>query len=398
MIGVFYFFAAILLYLSVRSFIGGIRYLAFFQSELAKPLSEFTPFVTVIAPCRGVDHGFSENISSLLTQAYPDFEVLFVVDDHDDPAVPVIEKATAATTVHTRLVIAKRALDSGQKVENLREGVMHAAGGSEVFAFVDSDVRLSPDWLRRLVAPLNVPSVGATTGYRWFIAKKPTLATELRSVWNASIASALGSNTSSNFCWGGSTAIRRDVFERVEMREKWRGTVSDDFAVTRTLNKAGMPIVFVPGAMPVTEDDRGFANLLEFTTRQMQITRVYASKLWLMSFIGSALFMGVMIAAVAIIILSERNDTGVIVSLLILLLVTILGTGKAWLRLAAVRLVLKEYKDGLARQFWPQITLWAITPALFFYNSVGAWLSRRMRWRGTVYELKSPNETVIIKD
>jgi cellulose synthase/poly-beta-1,6-N-acetylglucosamine synthase-like glycosyltransferase len=240
--------------------------------------------------------------------------------------------------------------------------------------------------------------VGATTGYRWFIAKKPTLATELRSVWNASIASALGPNTGSNFCWGGSTAIRRDVFERVELREKWKGTLSDDFAVTRTLNEAGLPIVFVAGAMTVTEDDRGFANLIEFTTRQMQITRVYAPKLWLMSFIGSGLFMAVLTTTLAITILSSRNNTAVFVSLLTLIIVTALGIGKAWLRLVAVKLALTGYERELKRQFLPQITLWVVTPALFFYNSVVAWLTRKMTWRGTVYELKSPHETVIIKD
>jgi hypothetical protein len=46
----------------------------------------------------------------------------------------------------------------------------------------------------------------------------------------------------------------------------------------------------------------------------------------------------------------------------------------------------------------PQLTLWLITPAVFLYNSVAAGLSRRLTWRGTKYELKSPTETVIIAD
>ena len=57
MIFVFYALAAVLVWLSAKSFFGGIRYLQYFKAELAKPRPEFTPFVSVIVPCRGVDDG-----------------------------------------------------------------------------------------------------------------------------------------------------------------------------------------------------------------------------------------------------------------------------------------------------------------------------------------------------
>ena len=398
MIWIFYLLAAILVLLSFRSLVGGLRYLNFFKSELAKPVSDFAPFLTVIAPCRGLDQGLEQNLHSLLHQDYPHYEVIFVVDDAGDSSVPAIEKARAAASISTKLVVAQRATDSSQKVENLREGVLHADNLSDVFVFVDSDVRLSRTWLQHLVAPLKDPGIGAATGYRWFISVRPTFASEMRSAWNASIASALGPNTSSNFCWGGSTAIRRDVFERVGMSERWRGTLSDDFAVTRTMNEAGLPIVFVPGAMTVTLEECTVRELLEFTTRQMKITRVYAPPLWMMSLIGSGLFNLVLIAALAITLLSKKNDTAVVVSVVTLALVTIFSIGKAWVRLSAVKLALPEYESDLKRQVWTQNTLWIVAPAIFFYNSLAALLSRRMTWRGTTYELKSPVETVIIED
>src|SRR6185503_12821031 len=150
---------------------------------------------------------------------------------------------------NTNLVIARRSTESSQKVENLREAVLHADVRSEILVFVDSDARVSSEWLRRLVAPLEEDSVGASTGYRWFISEQMTFASELRSAWNASIASALGPKLESNFCWGGSTAMRRDTFDQIDMREKWRGTVSDDFAVTRAIKGAGLSIVHVPQAL-----------------------------------------------------------------------------------------------------------------------------------------------------
>ena len=160
----------------------------------------------------------------------------------------------------------------------------------------------------------------------------------------------------------------------------------------------GLPIVFVPGAMTVTVEDCSFAGLLEFTTRQMKITRVYAQPLWLMSFIGSGIFMAVLLASMAIVIFSKANNVKVWAALLTLVLVSFFSIGKAWLRLSAVKLALPDYKADLNRQFWTQNTLWALTPAIFSYNCVAALFSRRLTWRGTTYELKSPVETVIITD
>ena len=422
MIYVFYFFATILVWLSFKSFRGGITYLRYFREELAKPRSTFTPFVTVIAPCRGLDDGLEQNLTALLKQDFPEYEVIFVVDDESDPAVEVItqilNRRDAGTqreekhdqilssssasprlrgedSVFTKLIIAPKAVGCAQKIANLREAVLHADDGSQAFVFVDSDARPSPEWLRTLVVPLANESVGAATGYRWFISKNPTLASEIRSVWNASIASALGRNSNSNFCWGGSTAIRRDVFERVDMREKWVGTLSDDFAVTRVLHEANLPIVFVPQALTASVEDCSWTELLEFTTRQMKITRVYMTKLWVMSMIGSAVFIAVMIAAFLIAIFN-KNVIAVYVSIATLILVSAFSIGKSWLRLGAVKLALPDYDAELKLQFWPHITLWLITPAVFLYNSLAAAFSRRLKWRGITYELKSPTETVII--
>ena len=412
MIFVFYFFAAVLILLSLKSLIGGIEYLRFFRGELAKPRSEFTPFVTVIAPCRGLDMELEINLEALFELDYPTYEIVFVVDDEADPAVEVINAVLAehrlpacdsagtgrlAACVPAKLIVAPKANHSSQKVENLREAVLHTSPESEAFVFVDSDVRPSCGWLRALVAPLADENEGAATGYRWFIAKNPTFASDLGSSWNASIASALGPNIKSNFCWGGSMAIRRDTFERLQMRDKWEGTLSDDFAVTRAMSEANLPIVFVPQALTASVDDCTFGEMAEFTTRQMKITRVYATRLWIVSLFGSVLFNAVMIAALLIAIFALET-VPFYASLGTIFIVTVCSTGKAWIRLNAAKLVLTDRRQALEKQFWTQNTLWLFTPAIFMFNSIAAGLSRRMTWRGTVYELKSPTETVIIAD
>ena len=405
MILLFYIFAALLVFLSYKSFRGGIAYLKYFKSELGRPPSGYTPFVSLIVPCRGLDDGLENNLLTLVRQEYPAYEVIFVVDDAVDPAATVIENirgnyqrrdAETERIVDTRLVIASKANGSSQKVENLREAVLHVAAQSEVFAFADSDARPSADWLRSLVEPLADETIGATTGYRWFISRQPNFATEMRSVWNASIASALGPNMKSNFCWGGAMAVRRETFEKLDIRERWRGTLSDDFAVTRAMNAGGLPIHFVPQALTASVENCTFRELLEFTIRQMKITRVYAPNLWMLSFFGSGLFTFVMLAAFSIVIFSRENVPAIWVAAVTILLVSFFSISKSWLRLKAVKLALTGYDQQLKRQFVPQNTLWLLSPPLFLYNCLAAWASRRMTWRGMRYELVSPSETKVL--
>ena len=90
----FYILAILLIFLSYKSFRGGVDYLDYFKSELVKPRSEFMPFASIIVPCKGLDDGLRENLSVLLEQEYPDYEVIFVVDDRNDAAAPIIEEVS----------------------------------------------------------------------------------------------------------------------------------------------------------------------------------------------------------------------------------------------------------------------------------------------------------------
>jgi ceramide glucosyltransferase len=292
-------------------------------------------------------------------------------------------------TIPIQIVIASKSLDSSQKVENLREAVLHADPRSKAFVFVDSDARPSTVWLSSLIAPLQDETISAATGYRWFIPQKPSFPAELRSAWNASIASALGPTLKSNFCWGGSTAITRATFERLDIREAWRGTLSDDFTITRLIKAAGLSIHFVPQALTRSTDTCSFRELLEFTTRQIKITRVYSPHLWLMSFFGSALFTCVMLSAFLVVALSRQTTLVVWTSITTLALVSLFSIGKARLRLTAVSLVIPEAR----KQFLPQLTFWIFAPPLFLYNCVRALISRNLSWRGIRYELVSEKQT-----
>lgn len=296
----------------------------------------------------------------------------------------------------TQCVVAGPAVDSGQKVHNLRAAVLKVDPRSEVLVFVDTDARPNSGWLRSLVAPLVDKRLGACTGYRWFIPLKGGLASHLRSVWNGSIASALGERGDKNFCWGGSTAIRRSTFDELGIREHWRGSVSDDFTMTHVLQEARLPILFVPACLVASFDQCTLRELLEFTNRQLKITRVYAPHLWKPVLIGSLLFCAVFFGGLALVIVRIIFGLAYILPLVMVLLIYALGAAKAYIRLRAVSITLGDYHLQLSKTLPAHLLLWPIASALFLVNAVAAWFSRRINWRGIIYDLKSSTEAVII--
>ena len=396
---IFYFFAGISIVLGLLSLRGGVRFVRYLQKEAAKELPEYTPFTTVFVPCRGVDDGLKENILSLFAQDYPAFEIIFVSDSADDPAFAVIEEARQSFQKQTgpviSTIIAGPATDSGQKVHNLRKAINAAHPQSEVFVFTDTDAQTQKFWLRALVAPLRDETVGATTGYRWFVARDGGFTSHLLSVWNAAIASALGERGEKNFCWGGSTAIKRATFERLHIADRWKGTVSDDFTVTRVLHEAGRAVKFVPHCLTPSFHRSAPRELIEFTTRQLKITRAYASHLWRSVLIGSVIFAVTFFGGITLVIVRAVLGASFATPLVLLLLIFAMGAAKSHLRLKAVGLIINDEAMRRTTTTLGHVFLWPIASLLFLYNALAA-LSRRITWRGITYELKSPTETVIL--
>ena len=393
----YYFLAVVSCWFGLQSLISGIRYARYVRRETARPLPDFQPFVSVIVPGRGLEPGLAENLRPLLDQEYDRYEVLFVFDREDDAALNVVRELRGGN-VATRVVIAGPATDSGQKVHNLRVATTQVDEQSEVLVFVDSDARPGRTWLKQLVAPLADDTLGASSGYRWFVSEKGGIASRLRNVWNASIASALGEDALKNFCWGGSTAIRRATFDRLSVNDQWRGTVSDDFAITSILRKANFGIHFTPNCLVPSVSDCDFRELLEFTTRQIKITRVYASHLWLPLLLGSALFTIAFFGGLILLILRILGVLSfhwLAVAVPVGVMFT-LGASKSFIRWRAVNIPLAQHQRALRRDLLGQILLWPVASVLYLYNAIIAGFSRRITWRGITYELKSPRETVII--
>jgi cellulose synthase/poly-beta-1,6-N-acetylglucosamine synthase-like glycosyltransferase len=380
----------ILLLEGLISLLLGFRHLAAVRRLMSNPSPDFAPKVSVIAPCKGLDRRIEENLGALFDQDYPDYEIIFAVASADDPARKVIERAISENRLRpARLVIAGASRGRSEKVNNLLAALDHVSPDSEAFVFVDSDVRVWSGWLRALVAPLADPRVGAATGYRWHLPEHGGFFSAMLSAWNGSVATTLGDDRR-NFAWGGSTAILRRTFDCARIRDRWRGAASDDYALTQAVRSAGLSIRFVPSCLLVSRQDASLAELLEFTTRQVIITRIYHPKLWRLGMIWHSLFSAVFFGGLACLPWLSG------LALTLLAAIYLLGSAKGALRLDAARRMIPKARDEIARTWWAFCLLWPIVSLIFAYNFLRSITTRRIIWRGVAYELRSPSETEVI--
>ena len=166
--------------------------------------------------------------------------------------------------------------------------------------------------------------------------------------------------------------------------------------MTRVLQEAKLPIHFVPSCLVASLDDCNFKELLEFTNRQLKITRVYAAHLWQPVLIGSLLFCATFFGGLTLVIARAILQLPYALPLALLLFIYVLGAAKAYVRLKAVAIPLAGYQKQLSKSLPAHLLLWPFASALYLCNAVAAAFSRRIEWRGITYELKSATEAVII--
>src|SRR5215470_6699248 len=122
----------------------------------------FTPPISNLKPVKGLDPEAYENFASLCQQNYPEYELLFCTTDATDPAVPVIQKLMRDFPDCQIRLLYSAGIDAiNDKVAKL--GLMTREAKYDHLVINDSDVRVTPDYLRTIVAPLQDPKVGGVT-------------------------------------------------------------------------------------------------------------------------------------------------------------------------------------------------------------------------------------------
>lgn len=355
----------------------------------ANPQPAEWPRVSVLAPCRGVDVHFEAYARALLTQEYPSCEVLFLLESTTDPAWEILSRVLGESPgARAALVVTGTAEGRSQKVHNLLAGLDRVEAQSTILTFVDSDAQVHSRWLKALVRPLEEPSVGATSGFRWYVPCGGSGASSLRSAWNAASLGFLISPRWT-FAWGGSSAIRRETFEKLRIREAWSHGLSDDLLLTQAVRGAGLSISFIPAALVPTVEPCTWRALIEWTNRQATITRVYAPHLWRAGlFVQLLNFMFGVLALVAV-VAGQWLSGGWLLSYWVCS-----GIGSMQVcRAARHRLAAHGYH--LEQRAWPQL-LWPPMVTALSLVSLAVSLTRRtITWRGISYTMLSPSQVVV---
>lgn len=108
------------------------------------------PFVSLLKPVKNIDDDMAANLESFYRLDYPSYEVLFAVDDLKDPCIAILRDLKARyPRIRTAIVATGHPPFENPKVHKLAR--LESKSRGALFWATDSNVRVAPDSLRRLV-------------------------------------------------------------------------------------------------------------------------------------------------------------------------------------------------------------------------------------------------------
>ncbi|HZS05677.1 MAG TPA: bacteriohopanetetrol glucosamine biosynthesis glycosyltransferase HpnI [Blastocatellia bacterium] len=242
--------------------------------------TDFTPPVTILIPVRGADHNTHENFASFCRQDYPEFQIVFGVREADDPAVRVIRKLQGDFPARQiELVISPTEIGYNAKVSNLQN--MYARAGHDLLIIVDSDIRVGPDYLRRVVAPMRRPGVGMVTClYRGAGAETAAALVEnigISSTFSAEVVTARALE-GIRFALGSTILTRRELLEKIGGFHAVADYLADDFLLGNYAAEAGCEVVLSDYVVEHLSGPDTFATMLRHQLRWGRSTRISRPK------------------------------------------------------------------------------------------------------------------------
>jgi ceramide glucosyltransferase len=326
-----------------------------------------------LKPVRGLDPEAYENFASFAKQDYPEYEILFCVGDLGDPALPVLRQLKHDfPDSRIRIVIGSGREAANDKVAKLARLVELAA--YEHLVINDSDVRVEPKYLRRLVAPLADPATGAVTCF-YVPTKETTWVQKLQEVGMLSdfypgilVAKQLDGV---KFALGPTISTTRARLQEFGGYSSIQNKPADDLLVGRLIEERGHEVVLLPYAVSTVPDYQSFGEL--FFKRLRWITVMRHMRPW--GHFGLIFTLGLPWSLLAIAV--EPTATVIMTYLGGYLLI------RSLLTLAVGSMGLKQ--PGVWRKL-VLIPLWDAMASLIWLVS---FIRKSIRWRGQDYRLRN---------
>jgi ceramide glucosyltransferase len=344
----------------------------FNRSRRGRPAG-FTPAVSILKPLRGVDPQMYESFRSHCVQDYPEYEIIFGVSEADDPAVEAVHRLmTEFPQCPIQLVICPEILGNNRKTSNLVQMLPQAR--YEHILINDSDIHVTPDYLRRVMAPFKRPQVGMVTcPYRGIAAQ--TLGSKLESMGISTdfIAGVLAARQIENgihFALGSTLAITRTALEAIGGLRPLVNYLADDFELGNRTSRAGFEVVLADVVVETHLPAYSFRGFFEHQMRWARSTRDSRR----MGYIGLVLTFGLPWAMLSVVLASGAWWSWVILA------------GALALRVAvALQVGLGVVHD---RAVWRHLWLLPVRDLIAFLVWFASFADNKVRWRGDIFVLE----------
>jgi len=201
----------------------------------------FQPPVTVLKPLKGMDVELYDNLLTLCRQQYPTVQVLCGVADADDPAIQVVRRLQREfPSLDLELVVDGRIYGNNYKVSNLHN--MYQRAKHQVIVLADSDIRVGPHYLTRVVEPLRNRGIGVSTClYR--AASTGGLPTLVEALFIntdfAALVMLARKVEKASYAFGATIAMRREVLEEIGGFLPIADLLADDYEIGNRVFRRG---------------------------------------------------------------------------------------------------------------------------------------------------------------
>ena len=338
------------------------------------------PPVSLLKPLKGTDPDIYESFRSHCLQDYLEYEIIFGVNDPDDPAVASVQKLQREFPERRiQLVVSPNKLGANVKVSNLEH--MLQAARYEHLLVNDSDIVVERDYLRRVIAPLADQNVGMVTClYRGVAAS--TLGSQLESLGISTdfcpgVLVARQLEGGLRFGLGSTLAFRRTDLERIGGFRSIVDFLADDYELGRRIANLGLQVLL---SDVVVETHLPAYDLRGFLAHQLRWARgVRDSRTG--GYIGLATTYGLMWALLTLIASGAASWSWAVLTVTVLLrLAMALAVGKSVLadRHLLRHLSLLPLRDLVAVVVW-----------------IASFAGHTVTWRGDRFELKKGRLTRI---
>ena len=241
-------------------------------SKRGRPTGSFPP-VSILKPLKGTDPEMYESFRSHCLQDYPEYEIIFGVHDPKDPAIENVRRLQSEfPDRRIQLVVCEKILGANVKVSNLVQ--MLDAAVNDLLLVNDSDIRVEPDYLRRIVEPLADPQIGMVTClYRGVDAS--TLGSRLEALgistdFCAGVLAAWQLEGGIRFGLGSTLALRRGDLQKVGGFEVLAEYLADDYELGKRIADA---VLKVELSQTVVETYLPAYSVREFLAHQLRWAR-----------------------------------------------------------------------------------------------------------------------------